>query len=938
MALTVPTTQIAADLTLTVAPRGRSAHRTIARALAAAPTTGSVAVAVAAGEYHESLRLDRRVSLYAADGPGTVTLTAPAGLPALTAAAPGCLVTDLVLHGTDPGDPVIAVADAAGLMLEDCLVRHGRVTVAGSPASRTADPGPEIDPPDLRALLEADTAEGEDSLAPSLAAALDDPVGGGVLVMRRTRLRNARHAALHLDGDARARLEEVVVESVDGLGVVLAGAARLTADGLLTRHVSGTALRTRGRSLLAAREARLLAPGRNGLLCQDGSAALLLDGRVHGAGRSGAQAEHDSEVEVAGTRIDGAVGSALAATDRARLTARDCRLREPGANGLVALGDADARLEGTTVSGSGYSAVHAADRARVTLRACRLEASAEHGLAAADEAGVEAEECTVADAAMSGVQVETEAHVTLTATSVDGGEHGVRLLSSAPARLTDCAVRGQRRSGVELGSGADATLTALRVAETGSAGLVATAGSRLDLDGGDITSTHGTGLVVWKGAEARVRGLRVRKPGKNAILVADGAAGRYDHCDLHGGGFPALHVGADASPRFTGCRVFDCSRDLTVADTAAPVFADCRSIRVTTPAMPTDSPDPDGPDGPAGPGGPGGPAQAGPPGAGGPDAPGRDGRGGSGRPPGGGPSDTRRPAGTGRPGGSAPDVEDPADAGQSEPPAETLADLLAELDELVGLEGVKRDVGGMAKLMQTVRMRQDAGLPAPPLSRHLVFAGNPGTGKTTVARLYGRLLKALGLLERGHLVEVDRSALVGEYVGHTGPKTTEAFRKAHGGVLFIDEAYALVPSGVSSDFGQEAVATLVKLMEDHRDEVVVIAAGYPDDMGRFVASNPGLSSRFTRTLHFADYSTPEVVSIVEHHAQQHQYELSDAARQALVAHVASIPRDAAFGNGRTARQIFQAMTERQAVRMSELTTPQADQLKTLDAQDVPVGP
>ncbi|MCE7080521.1 AAA family ATPase [Streptomyces sp. ST2-7A] len=235
-------------------------------------------------------------------------------------------------------------------------------------------------------------------------------------------------------------------------------------------------------------------------------------------------------------------------------------------------------------------------------------------------------------------------------------------------------------------------------------------------------------------------------------------------------------------------------------------------------------------------------------------------------------------------------------------------------------------------------MRQDAGLPAPPLSRHLVFAGNPGTGKTTVARLYGRLLKALGLLERGHLVEVDRSALVGEYVGHTGPKTTEAFLRARGGVLFIDEAYALVPAGMSNDFGGEAVATLVKLMEDHRDEVVVIAAGYPGDMARFINSNPGLSSRFTRTLLFTDYTADQLVDIVEHHAGRHRYDLSPAAREALRGYMDTIPRNEQFGNGRTARQVFQAMTERQAIRMSELSAPGADTLTVLDVADIPEVP
>ncbi|WP_157875936.1 AAA family ATPase, partial [Streptacidiphilus griseoplanus] len=264
-----------------------------------------------------------------------------------------------------------------------------------------------------------------------------------------------------------------------------------------------------------------------------------------------------------------------------------------------------------------------------------------------------------------------------------------------------------------------------------------------------------------------------------------------------------------------------------------------------------------------------------------------------------------------------------------------LPELLGELDRLVGLESVKREVASMAKLMQMVKRRQEAGLQPPPLSRHLIFAGNPGTGKTTVARLYGRLLAALGLLASGHLVEADRSALVGEYVGHTAPRTTAVFRQALGGVLFIDEAYALVPVGQSNDFGHEAISTLVKLMEDHRDDVVVIAAGYPEDMERLIDSNPGLASRFTRTLSFDDYASSDLVRIVEYQASQHEYRVPEQTAAALLAHFDSIVRTERFGNGRTARQAFQQMTERHAMRVSDLADPGDDDLTVLLPADVP---
>jgi SpoVK/Ycf46/Vps4 family AAA+-type ATPase len=266
---------------------------------------------------------------------------------------------------------------------------------------------------------------------------------------------------------------------------------------------------------------------------------------------------------------------------------------------------------------------------------------------------------------------------------------------------------------------------------------------------------------------------------------------------------------------------------------------------------------------------------------------------------------------------------------------ETLAEVLAELEELVGLDGVKQDVSTMVKVMQLVRQRTEAGLASPPLSRHLVFAGNSGTGKTTVARLYGRILAAVGLLSRGHLVEADRGSLVGEYVGHTAPKTTAVFRRAIGGVLFIDEAYALTPGGQGADYGREAIATLVKLMEDHRDDVVVIVAGYPDEMERFIGVNPGLASRFTRTLLFEDYNDAELVRIVEWHARQHEYELGGDVHTALLDYFGSLQRDDRFGNGRTARQTFQRMTENHAKRVVEMTAPSTEDLVTLYPEDLP---
>jgi SpoVK/Ycf46/Vps4 family AAA+-type ATPase len=274
-----------------------------------------------------------------------------------------------------------------------------------------------------------------------------------------------------------------------------------------------------------------------------------------------------------------------------------------------------------------------------------------------------------------------------------------------------------------------------------------------------------------------------------------------------------------------------------------------------------------------------------------------------------------------------------ASAGRGADPQAVDA-LLGQLYEMVGLAQVKQEVAGMVDLIASVRQREQAGLPVPHLSRHLIFAGAPGTGKTTVARLYKEILTALGALDGGPLVEVARADLVGEYVGQTAQRTRNAFDRARGGVLFIDEAYTLAPrSGSGNDFGREAIDTLVKLMEDHRDEVVVIAAGYTEEMARFLSSNPGMSSRFSRYVHFEDYSSDELVTIFCHLAAAAGYECPDETLALLRTHFDEVPRDKAFGNGRYARKVLEEMITRQAGRMRSMPSPTDTDLRTLTPDD-----
>lgn len=289
-----------------------------------------------------------------------------------------------------------------------------------------------------------------------------------------------------------------------------------------------------------------------------------------------------------------------------------------------------------------------------------------------------------------------------------------------------------------------------------------------------------------------------------------------------------------------------------------------------------------------------------------------------------------------------PVTEDKAEA-KSQSEAETSeksekkdsAELLAELDALVGLEAVKNDVKSLVNLMKVRKLREENELPVPPMSLHLVFTGNPGTGKTTVARLLAGLYASIGVLSKGELVEVDRSGLVAGYVGQTAIKTAAAIESALGGVLFIDEAYSLA-SGGDNDFGREVVETLLKAMEDHRNDLVVIVAGYEKPMDKFLSSNPGLESRFNKYIRFEDFNGGELFAIFEGLCKKHSYVLSEDAEGYAREFFNSLYecRDGNFGNGRDVRNQFENMVTRNADRVAAMPEPTREDLVTVLREDL----
>jgi len=934
---------------------------TLAEALDAAEPGDTLTLAP--GTYRENVRLDKPVVLRAAAQPGSARIEPPTGSP-LTVTA-DAEVSGLHLEGHDPSSPTVLIHGAEAA-LADCRVSAraavgleigggARPSVRRCSVENPYGLGVLVTDGSVALLEECEVAQtGQASVA----------VRGGTARLEGCRLHHATGAGLALIGDgstaeaegceiyeisgagvqaerrAVGRLADCAVGPVTGNGVVLDSEAALTLSDSRLRDIPENGADLRGRAVLTLERSSIQGFGRNGLSVWDAG----------------------TRVDAAGCELRGSTGDypAVWVSDGARVTLADCRV-EDVPDGLFVLDrDSSAQAADCSFARVRSAGVSVSDGATVVLERCRIE-DATTGLWFRDrDSGGELTGCEVSGVATGvivtkgadpvvrecTVRQSTEAAVYVSAggrgsfedcRALGGGGYGFHVIDGCQTRLVRCRAEQHARHGFEFagfepGGPVPQTEGCVSddVAAPGPAGTSsgpgAGAGGRGA--GGSGSSGPGAGPARFPGAAGGSGGGSVGGSEAAGTGLAGALGGLGGASGLGAAGGPVGPAGGGATAAPVGATA------LAARDIAAPG----RTAASGPAAGLLGDPGFGGSAGPlgeaAGAGTGTGAGTAGSTGTAGATAAAGARAGASAL---GGRGGTAAPAGIPTPRATAPLVDAATDGGVIGPipdcrPAE---EALAELDSLIGLETVKREVRTLIDLISVGRQRRRAGLKAPSLRRHLVFTGSPGTGKTTVARLYGEILAALGVLQRGHLVEVARVDLVGEHIGSTAIRTQEAFDRARGGVLFIDEAYALAPEDGARDFGREAIDTLVKLMEDHRDEVVVIVAGYTAEMERFLASNPGVASRFSRTVTFPDYSAEELLEITVRQADEHEYQLAEDTAEALLGHFADLPRGPSFGNGRTARQVFETMVERHAVRVAQLAEPTTQDLQLLLPADLP---
>ncbi|MEU5434227.1 right-handed parallel beta-helix repeat-containing protein [Streptomyces sp. NPDC020719] len=697
--------------------------------------------------------------------------------------------------------------------------------------------------------------------------------------------------------DGAPELCDLRVVTRSAVGIEVRGAARPTVRRCVVDNPGGVGIGVLDGAGGLFEECEVVSAGQSGVSVRAGAHPRLERCRVHHACGAGLSVTGEgSGLEALGCEVYEIKGAGVQIAARATAHLTDCTVHRTSADGVTLDTDAVLTLADCAIHDIPENGVDLRSRSVLTLTRSAVRNFGRNGLSVWDPGTrVDANQCEIHDSTgdYPAVWVSDGATVVLEACRVHDVPDALFVLDrGSRADVVDSDISQVRNTAVSVSDGATAQLDDCRIREASTGAWFRDHGSGGTLANCTIDAAQ-TGVIVTKGADPRIERCTVTSPAEAGFYVSAEGRGTFHGCRVTGSGGYGFHVVDGCRTTLTRCRTERCARGGYEFGEDGPVVEDCTSDESGVRSAGHEPPVPQTATQTMG-------LLSTVPGP--------------------------RPAGTATVEASAPD------------PARTSQAVLGELDALVGLESVKREVRALTDMIEVGRKRQQAGLKAASVRRHLVFTGSPGTGKTTVARLYGEILASLGVLERGHLVEVSRVDLVGEHIGSTAIRTQEAFDRARGGVLFIDEAYALSPEDSGRDFGREAIDTLVKLMEDHREAVVVIVAGYTAEMERFLRVNPGVASRFSRTITFSDYVPEELLRIVEQQAEEHEYRLGIGSAEALLKYFTALPKGPAFGNGRTARQTFESMVERHAGRVAQLAEASTDDLTLLYPDDLPELP
>jgi Holliday junction resolvasome RuvABC ATP-dependent DNA helicase subunit len=701
-------------------------------------------------------------------------------------------------------------------------------------------------------------------------------------------------AAVLAQGPGTIAVRDSELANDHGAGVVVASGGANVVENSTIRDAASSAIVVAGTGRLVIRGSRIERPGGNGI-CVNGQAECTAeDTSIVAAAKPAIAVEEQAKADLVRLTVADGAGVDAYLASRGTVTLSDCSFSgSAGQSVYVAAGSAP-RLRGCTLASAATVGLHITGNSRPRLEDCSITGSPV-GILADKESAPDLLRVQVGEAAQAALLISGAATVYGDGLTLSGGEAGVRVFGGATAALRGSQVAADRGNAVELGERASAELTGLTLRAADGFGLAAT-DARATLA---TSALRGCGMLAGTGADLTIDDTEVADPVSDGIRVLSGGRAALTNCRVHGARRHGVNIQAGGRAEILTCVVYGNAGDGIRTNTTETVVVDGCDIRDNGGKAMRDLQAAEHDDVPAG---------------------GREAGGGEHADGGGGGQDGGQETASWHGGGAYYVGTGP----------------LAELEALVGLSSVKQEVTSLINLNKMAQRRHEMGLPMPPMARHLVFAGPPGTGKTTVARLYGAVLAELGVLAQGHLVEVSRADLVAQIIGGTAIKTTEVVTKALGGVLFIDEAYTLTNQsrGTGPDFGREAVETLMKLMEDHRDQLVVIAAGYSEHMEQFLSSNPGMASRFSRTIEFPNYSVEELVTIVLGMCGAHAYELTDGATEALTRYFEDVPKGPTFGNGRVARKVFEAMVNNQASRLASDPTADNMDLRRLVAADV----